>query len=116
MTQANDLEVNGGIWNGETVTSGYDTFPNGWGILTYTEEDHLNRKKFEGNMVNGVMQGYGTLFWKDSSYYSGQFVNNSKTGEGTLFYSKGDIFTGEWMDEKKTGQGKYIFNKGEEIL
>merc|ERR1712183_319364 len=111
---ADDLEVNGGIWNGETAIKGYDTFPNGWGILTYSEEDHLNRDKYDGNMVYGVMQGYGTLFWKDGSYYSGQFVNNSKAGEGTLFYSNGDIFTGEWVDEKKTGQGKYMFSKGGE--
>jgi len=111
---ADDLEVNGGIWNGETATKGYDTFPNGWGILTYTEEDHLNRDKYDGNMVYGVMQGYGTLFWKDGSYYSGQFVDNSKAGEGTLFYSNGDIFTGAWEDEKKTGEGKYMFSKGGE--
>merc|ERR1711970_1600369 len=111
---ADDLEVNGGIWNGETAVEGLDTYPNGWGILTYSEDDHLNRDKYDGNMVYGVMQGYGTLFWKDGSYYSGQFVNNSKAGEGTLFYSNGDIFTGEWVDEKKTGQGKYMFSKGGE--
>ena len=85
--QADDLEVNKGIWNGETAAQGLDTYTNGWGILTYSEEDHLNRDKYDGNMVYGVMQGYGTLFWKDGSYYSGQFVNNLKSGEGTLFYS-----------------------------
>eukprot|EP00092_Neocalanus_flemingeri_P017404 GFUD01018826.1.p1 GENE.GFUD01018826.1~~GFUD01018826.1.p1 ORF type:complete len:479 (-),score=119.91 GFUD01018826.1:155-1591(-) len=111
---ADDLEVNKGIWNGEVVVSGLDTFPNGWGILTYLEGDHLNRDKYDGNMVYGVMQGYGTLFWKDGSYYSGQFLDNSKAGEGTLFYSNGDIFTGSWVDEKKTGQGKYMFSKGGE--
>merc|ERR1712142_1128852 len=63
-------------------------------------------------MVFGVMQGYGTLFWKDGSHYSGQFVNNSKSGEGTLFYANGDIFTGQWADEAKAGQGKYMFSKG----
>jgi len=111
---ADDLDVNQGIWNGETIVQGYDTFPNGWGILTYSEEDHLNRDKYDGNMLYGVMEGYGTLFWKDGSYYSGQFANNSKAGEGTLFYSNGDIFTGEWVDEKKTGQGKYMFTEGGE--
>merc|ERR1712142_176735 len=109
---ADDLEVNKGVWHGETEVVGLDTFPNGWGILTYSEDDHLNRDKYDGNMVFGVMQGYGTLFWKDGSHYSGQFVNNSKSGEGTLFYSNGDIFTGQWTDEAKSGQGKYMFSKG----
>ena len=40
---ADDLEVNGGIWRGETTEVGYDTFPNGWGVLEYAETDHLNR-------------------------------------------------------------------------
>ena len=116
LVQADDLEVNKGIWNGETVVQGLDTYPNGWGILTYSEEDHLNRDKYDGNMLYGVMQGYGTLFWKDGSYYSGQFVNNSKAGEGTMFYSNGDIFTGQWVGEAKAGQGKYMFSKGEHLI
>ena len=40
---ADDLEVNGGIWRGETTELGYDTFPNGWGVLQYAETDHLSR-------------------------------------------------------------------------
>ena len=48
MHKARDLEVNGGIWRGETADVGYDTFPNGWGILQYNEADYLNR--FSGIM------------------------------------------------------------------
>ena len=44
--QARDLEVNGGVWRGETTDVGYDTFPNGWGVLQYNEADHLNRFVF----------------------------------------------------------------------
>ena len=44
--QARDLEVNGGVWRGETTDVGYDTFPNGWGVLQYNEADHLNRFEF----------------------------------------------------------------------
>ena len=48
LRKARDLEVNGGIWRGETADVGYDTFPNGWGILQYNEADYLNR--FSGSM------------------------------------------------------------------
>jgi len=112
---ADDLEVNGGVWRGETQDVGHDTFPNGWGVLQYSEGDHLNRDKYDGNMVQGVMEGHGNLFWLDGSLYSGQFVNNSKQGEGTLFYSNGDIFAGHWNQEKKTGEGRYMFAKGGEF-
>jgi len=111
---ARDLEVNGGVWRGETTDVGYDTFPNGWGILQYNEADHLNRDKFDGTMAVGVMEGYGNLFWKDGSHYSGQFTNNSKNGEGTLFYSNGDIFSGHWTEERKDGEGRYLYKQGGE--
>jgi len=109
---ADDLEVNGGIWKGPTSSVGYDTFPLGWGDLIYSQGDYLDRQKFSGNMLNGVMEGYGNLFWNDGSLYSGQFVNNSRRGEGTLFYSNGDIFSGEWTDAGKTGGGIYMFHQG----
>jgi len=111
---ARDLEVNGGIWRGETADVGYDTFPSGWGILQYDQADHLNREKYDGTMSVGVMEGYGNLFWKDGSHYSGQFSNNSKSGEGTLFYSNGDIFSGHWTEERKEGDGRYIYKQGGE--
>jgi len=109
---ARDLEVNGGIWRGETADVGYDTFPNGWGILQYNEADYLNREKYDGTMALGVMEGYGNLFWKDGSHYSGQFSNNTKNGEGTLFYSNGDVFSGHWMEERKEGDGEYHYMPG----
>merc|ERR1712180_535294 len=53
---ARDLEVNGGIWRGETADVGYDTFPNGWGILQYNEADGAT---YQGLFNNGQMTGEG---------------------------------------------------------
>ena len=36
------------------------------------------REKYDGTMVQGVMQGYGNLFWKDGSLYSGQVRATSR--------------------------------------
>ena len=99
--EARDLEVNGGVWRGETTDVGYDTFPSGWGILQYNEADHLNRfwsnwekrfskrpmsrEKYDGTMAVGVMEGYGNLFWKDGSHYSGQVKDIIIGLQGWLF-------------------------------
>jgi len=113
---ANDLDVNIGIWHGESEIKDGDRYPNGWGVLNYNPEDHLNRDEYKGNMVYGQREGYGILYWKDGSYYSGQWSGDMKEGEGTLFYSNGDIYTGHWKQEKKAGEGKYMYSKGGEYF
>ena len=118
--QTEDLEVDQGVWRGETSISGYDIFPNGWGTLIYNADDSLNRAKYEGWMVNGVMDGYGTMWWRDGSKYTGKFVNNTKEGYGAMFYKNGDIFSGTWFAEKKGGasehDGMYMFAGGAELV
>ena len=61
--EARDLEVNGGVWRGETTDVGYDTFPSGWGILQYNEADHLNR------------------FWSNWDFQRGRWTGRSTTGQ-----------------------------------
>ena len=58
-----------GVWVGDTSVSGYDIFPNGFGVLTYSSSNENKRAKYEGWMENGVMQGYGTMWWTDGSKY-----------------------------------------------
>ena len=107
------LEVNEGLWIGPTVIEGYDELPDGWGIMTFNNDDQYKRQKYEGSMVKGVMQGHGTLWWGDGSYYTGQFENNMKNNNGTIFYANGDIYSGGWSEEKKSVEsGMYMYNGG----
>ena len=95
------------------MREGYSELPDGWGLMTFNDDDQYNRKKYEGSMVRGVMQGHGTLWWQDGSHYTGEFVNNMKNNNGTIFYSNGDIYSGGWNDEKKNDRsGKYMFGQG----
>jgi len=107
------LEVSDGLWLGSSVREGYSELPHGWGILNFNDDDQFLRLKYEGNMASGVMEGYGTLWWKDGSYYTGQFHNNMKDQFGAIFYANGDIFSGSWSEEKKhTSSGMYMFGQG----
>ena len=66
--QGEELEVPDlGVWVGDTSVSGYDIFPDGFGVLTYNSNNENKRAKYEGWMVNGVMEGYGTIWWSDGS-------------------------------------------------
>ena len=47
--QADDLEVNVGVWRGESSSKDGATYPNGWGVLTYKLNDTLNRDKYKGD-------------------------------------------------------------------
>jgi len=111
---ADDLEVNVGVWRGESATKENHQYPHGWGVLQYKPDDLLNRDTYEGNMVYGVREGHGTLRWTDSSYYAGEWRDNAKDGEGTMFYANGDIYTGQWSNEAKSGEGRYLYNSGGE--
>ena len=111
--QDETLVVNEGLWLGETVREGYSELPEGWGIMTFNNDDQYKRLKYEGEMVGGMMQGHGTLWWQDGSYYTGQFDHNMKNDNGAIFYSNGDIYTGTWNEEKKNDQsGMYLFGQG----
>ena len=113
LPQEETLEVSEGLWLGSSVREGYSELPHGWGILNFNDDDQFLRLKYEGNMVSGVMEGQGTLWWKDGSYYTGQFHNNMKDQFGAIFYANGDIFSGEWSEEKKnTPTGMYMFGQG----
>ena len=102
-----------GLWLGSSVREGYTELPHGWGILNFNNDDQLKRLKYEGNMASGVMEGHGTLWWQDGSYYTGQFHNNMKDQFGAIFYANGDIFSGSWSEEKKnTPSGMYMFGQG----
>jgi len=107
------LEVPEGLWLGSSVREGYSELPHGWGILNFNDDDQFQRLKYEGNMASGLMEGHGTLWWKDGSYYTGQFHNNMKDQFGAIFYANGDIFSGSWSEEKKnTSSGMYLFGQG----
>ena len=83
---------------------------------------------YEGDMVNGVIQGQGRMIWNngdrydgsfknglfhgqglmvgvDGSSYEGQFAAGAITGIGTMIYSDDEEYTGEFQYSRKHGKG-----------
>lgn len=42
------------------------------------------------------MDGEGTYYWTDGSYYEGNWVEGMQHGEGTLHHNNGIIESGIW--------------------
>lgn len=95
--------------------------------------------KYDGDIVNGKIQGKGTYEWNDGSKYVGDFNNNKingrgtltvpkkgsyegdfvegkKSGKGTYKFANGDVYEGDWSDDKMSGKGTYTFDNGEKYV
>ena len=77
------------------------------GRTTYT---YGNDDKYEGDFVNGKLQGRGTLTWGPKSKwagdkYEGGWVNGKQQGKGIYTYGNGDKYEGDFVNGKMQGRG-----------
>jgi hypothetical protein len=77
-------------------------------VLSYTNGD-----KYDGEVVNGVREGYGTYFYHNGDKYEGMWINNKKHGMGTLYYKDGNLYIGQWKNSEKEGIGSIYLKNGE---
>ena len=60
-----------------------------------------SRDIYIGMFTNGLMNGKGTLIYKNKERYVGNFKDSKKDGEGYLFDSEGNIKkSGIWEKDK----------------
>ncbi|MCH5311551.1 MAG: hypothetical protein J1E57_06310 [Prevotella sp.] len=112
-----NININTGAVKGELMI-GKDKYvgeyrngkPHGQGIIYYSIDDSNKRKYYEGDWVNGVREGNGTLVWNSGEKYTGawKYVRN---GYGTNYYANGEIYEGNWLNDKRHGNGKITFAK-----
>lgn len=74
---------------------------------------YANGDRYEGDAVDGKLQGRGVYIWKNGDRYEGDFFNNMLQGKGVLSYANGDRYEGEFVDSKKQGKGVLIHANGE---
>lgn len=55
---------------------------------------------YEGDWVNGHMNGFGTYRFADGATYEGVMQNDWPNGEGTARYPNGGVYVGRWKDGK----------------
>lgn len=84
-----------------------NSVPHGNGVLASSEDN-----RYEGEFVNGRIEGRGTLTLPNGSVYVGEFKNDLVNGRGVLTSTAGNSYDGEWKDGKMHGQGSYSFADG----
>ena len=98
--------------------------------------------KYIGQIVNGLRQGKGTMYynngdkyegeWKDDKKYKGIhyfneepfkgdkydgfFINDKFEGEGIYYWNDGDKYEGNWKNGKRDGKGIYYFNNKDKYV
>lgn len=62
---------------------------------------------YEGEWVNGKMQGSGKQLTKEGHQYEGEFFEGKRHGNGKMVYINGDIYEGEWEAGLRHGSGRF---------
>ena len=122
-----DLQYNGHVVDGICHGFGYLNAKNqyryiggwfqgkkdGYGICEWVVNNGMSKSWYKGNFLNGVIHGYGELYYSDGSMYLGQWYNEKKHGQGKMIYLDGKIYTGNFENDDVNGFGKKVYPHGE---
>ena len=69
--------------------------------------------RYEGDLVNGVRHGTGTMYYANGDIYKGKWRNGVVHGFGEFFHAKsGTRYVGEFSTSKFSGHGKMTYADG----
>jgi hypothetical protein len=68
---------------------------------------------FDGTIIDGKREGYGTYIFKNGDKYVGEFRNDLFNGNGVFIWNDGARYDGQWKNGLKNGEGDYILKNGE---
>ena len=94
--------------NGRYVGQVVNGLREGKGIMYFNNGD-----RYDGEWRNNKQNGKGVKYWNTEPYkgdiYEGEFKNDKKEGKGILYYSNGDRYEGDWKNGKREGKGIYYY-------
>ena len=67
--------------------------------------------RYVGQVVNGIPEGKGIMYYNSGNKYEGDFRNGKREGKGIYYYNDGDRYEGDFKNGKKEGKGIYYYNK-----
>ena len=67
---------------------------------------------YQGEKVNGVPHGQGSLVTSKGIRYDGAFFNGKPHGRGTMLWPSGMSYQGDWRAGKMHGQARYQLASG----
>ncbi|HUD01709.1 MAG TPA: hypothetical protein VMR37_05245 [Rhabdochlamydiaceae bacterium] len=98
----------GSTYLGETR----DGQPHGRGVMQYARQKDPSYQRYEGEFVNGLRQGQGTMSWTNGNIYEGGWENNDRQGRGHIIYADGRDYQGAYDKNQIHGQGVMRYPDG----
>ncbi len=110
MTDGNS-DTYSGLYTGEWDKK--NERPNGTG--TFVMEDVAGT--YEGEWVDGVTEGQGTIVWDSGDHYEGEWKDGMRNGQGTYTSTEGDgyVYEGEFQNNERSGKGTMTWETGEGV-
>ena len=71
------------------------------------------RNRYIGQVLNGIPEGKGTMYWNNGDRYEGEWKNNIKEGKGIYYYANGDRSMGDYLNDKQIGKHVKLTRYGE---
>jgi len=71
-----------------------------------------NGDRYEGEFEDGLMEGWGTYYYRNGDRYEGRFSRDMKNGVGILETSLGERYDGGFKDGMKHGRGRLVMVDG----
>lgn len=68
---------------------------------------------YEGEFVNGLLNGPGSMHLPDKQHYKGNFIDGIPNGKVTMILPTGEKYEGDVVDGRKNGRGTMILANGE---
>lgn len=65
---------------------------------------------YAGQISDSLFNGYGKMFYADSTIYEGEWKDGLWDGKGEVFFPDGDYYKGEFKEHKFSGYGVYLYS------
>ena len=82
------------------------------GDIPYEKREYDNGI-YEGEIIDGIREGYGKFFYNDGHIYIGFWKNDIPNGKGNLYLNKKLIYEGDFINEQFEGEGKLMLKNDE---
>ncbi|OQS05054.1 hypothetical protein THRCLA_02764 [Thraustotheca clavata] len=82
---------------------------------SYTIEFPRQNSKYNGEVLNGLFHGFGTLFMErpyTSGEYVGEWSHGVRDGYGVEIFESGERYEGEWSQDVYHGKGTAVYEDG----
>ena len=72
--------------------------------------------RYVGQVVNGLPEGKGIMYYNDGERYEGDWRNGLPEGKGIYYYNDGARYEGDFRNGKHEGKGIYYYNDGDRAM